>query len=221
AFEGAASAVDYVRHERKPALLHLKVVRLLGHAGSDVETMYRTLDQIEETEELDPLIASARILVESGAATPEEIVATYEETRARIHALAEEASERPKLGSAAEVLAPLAPRADPAIAEEVSRPLDPALREAFWQGKLPEKERPGPLVACLNRALGDLLVRHPELIVFGEDVARKGGVYGVTRDLARRAQRGRVFDTLLDEQTILGTAIGAGQLGLLPIPEIQ
>jgi 2-oxoisovalerate dehydrogenase E1 component len=220
AFEAAASAVDYVRAERRPAILHLRVVRLLGHAGSDVETMYRSLDQIEETEELDPLIASARILVEAGAATPEEIVATYEQTRARIQALAEEASERPKLGSAAEVVAPLAPRADEAIAASLA-PAELEARLAFWGDRLPENERPGPLVTLLNRALGDLLVRYPELIVFGEDVAQKGGVYGVTRDLARRAQRGRVFDTLLDEQTILGTAIGAGQLGLLPIPEIQ
>jgi len=57
--------------------------------------------------------------------------------------------------------------------------------------------------------------------VFGEDVAKKGGVYNVTAELSRRAGVGRVFNTLLDEQSILGLAIGAGQLGLLPIPEIQ
>ncbi|MCA9695455.1 MAG: hypothetical protein KC636_38105, partial [Myxococcales bacterium] len=50
---------------------------------------------------------------------------------------------------------------------------------------------------------------------------RKGGVYGLTRGLQRRAGVSRVFDTLLDEQTILGLALGAGPLGLLPIPEIQ
>ena len=46
-------------------------------------------------------------------------------------------------------------------------------------------------------------------------------MYGVTRGLARRAGRARVFDTLLDEQSILGLALGAGVSGLLPIPEIQ
>src|SRR5690606_34719097 len=60
-----------------------------------------------------------------------------------------------------------------------------------------------------------------ELMIFGEDVARKGGVYGLTRGLQRRMGIGRVFDTLLDEQTILGLAIGAAQAGFLPIPEIQ
>jgi 2-oxoisovalerate dehydrogenase E1 component len=57
--------------------------------------------------------------------------------------------------------------------------------------------------------------------VFGEDVARKGGVYGVTRGLQAKYGTARVFDTLLDEQSILGLALGAGVSGLLPIPEIQ
>jgi 2-oxoisovalerate dehydrogenase E1 component len=59
------------------------------------------------------------------------------------------------------------------------------------------------------------------LLVFGEDVGRKGGVYGVTRGLQRRFGVTRVFDTLLDEQTIFGVALGFGVSGLLPVPEIQ
>ena len=62
---------------------------------------------------------------------------------------------------------------------------------------------------------------YPELLAFGEDVGRKGGVYGVTRGLSRRFGAGRVFDTLLDEQSILGLGLGAGLSGLLPVPEIQ
>ena len=58
-------------------------------------------------------------------------------------------------------------------------------------------------------------------MVFGEDVAVKGGVYGVTRGLLKKAGAARVFDTVLDEQSILGLALGAGVTGLLPVPEIQ
>jgi 2-oxoisovalerate dehydrogenase E1 component len=58
-------------------------------------------------------------------------------------------------------------------------------------------------------------------MVFGEDVGRKGGVYGVTRGLQKSYGPARVFDTLLDEQSILGLALGAGVSGLLPIPEVQ
>jgi 2-oxoisovalerate dehydrogenase E1 component len=59
------------------------------------------------------------------------------------------------------------------------------------------------------------------MLVFGEDVGKRGGVYGVTAQLQKNTSVGRVFNTLLDEQSILGMAIGAAQLGLLPVPEIQ
>ena len=77
------------------------------------------------------------------------------------------------------------------------------------------------LAQAVNRALADILASYPEALVFGEDVARKGGVYGVTRGLQKKFGATRVFDTLLDEQAILGLALGAGVSGLLPIPEIQ
>jgi 2-oxoisovalerate dehydrogenase E1 component len=77
------------------------------------------------------------------------------------------------------------------------------------------------LTSHVNRALGDLTVALPELLVFGQDVAKKGGIYGVTRRLQRRAGAARVFDTLLDEQWILGLAIGAAHLGFVTVPEVQ
>ena len=61
----------------------------------------------------------------------------------------------------------------------------------------------------------------PEIDVFGQDVARKGGVYGVTRGLRTTFGPRRVFDSLLDEQTVLGTGLGLALAGHLPVPEIQ
>ena len=86
-------------------------------------------------------------------------------------------------------------------------------RSAFFDGALPEAEGPLTLAQSINRTLADLLARYPELLVFGEDVAAKGGVYGVTRGLLKRAGAARVFDTVLDEQSILGLALGAGVIG--------
>jgi 2-oxoisovalerate dehydrogenase E1 component len=77
------------------------------------------------------------------------------------------------------------------------------------------------LAESINATLADALAARPEVLVFGEDVGHKGGVYGVTRGLQRRFGITRVFDTLLDEQTILGVALGCGVSGLLPVPEIQ
>jgi 2-oxoisovalerate dehydrogenase E1 component len=78
----------------------------------------------------------------------------------------------------------------------------------------------GTLAQGVNQALAALL-EAPDVLVFGEDVARKGGVYGVTRGLTRKYGPARVFDTILDEQSILGMALGTSMSGFLPIAEIQ
>ena len=80
---------------------------------------------------------------------------------------------------------------------------------------------PQPMSRLINWALADLMLAHGEIVLAGEDVGRKGGVYGVTQKLQARFGAGRVIDTLLDEQSILGLAIGMAHNGFLPIPEIQ
>jgi 2-oxoisovalerate dehydrogenase E1 component len=141
--------------------------------------------------------------------------------RARVRALADDAVTRPRLTSSDQVLAPLAPRHPDRVARCAARAASPQARAAAFGGRPPEAAEPLTLADSINRALADALAAYPNLLVFGEDVGRKGGVYGVTRGLARRFGAGRVFDSLLDEQSILGLALGAGVSGLLPVPEIQ
>ncbi len=221
AYAAAVRAAAWVREQRAPAFLHLKMVRFLGHAGSDAEVAYRTPAEITADYARDPLVASARLLVEAGVATPAELVERYEATRRRVRELAEEAVTHPQLPSAQAVLAPLAPHRPGRVAAEAARAAGPEARARAFDGRLPEGEGPLTFALAVTRTLADLLALHPELLVFGEDVGRKGGVYGLTRGLQRRFGAARVFDTLLDEQSILGLALGAGLSGLLPIPEIQ
>jgi 2-oxoisovalerate dehydrogenase E1 component len=203
-----AEAADFVRRKRRPAFLHLRTVRLMGHAGSDVEAAYRTPAEIAAAEERDPLLGTASLLIGSGVCTAADVVELYEQKRAEVVALADEVAGRPRLGSAAEVMAPLVS----STPDEVS---------SVARGIRVTEQPVVTLAQAINHALADVLDAFPEVMVFGEDVGRKGGVYGVTRGLARRFGARRVFDTLLDEQSILGLALGAGLAGLLPIPEIQ
>lgn len=222
AWDAAADAVDWVRTRRRPALLHLRTVRLLGHAGSDVEQLYRTPQEIAANEAMDPLLSTAALLIDGGWMAPEDVVALYDDTRSRLRALADEAIRRPKLVVREQVTTSLV-RHDPEVVRTAAavHASDEARRTAFG-GALPEDEdRPRHLAMQINRALLDLLLAHPEAILFGEDVARKGGVYHVTAELSKKIGVARVFNTLLDETTILGLAIGAGHAGLLPFPEIQ
>jgi 2-oxoisovalerate dehydrogenase E1 component len=209
AYDAAVTAAGLVRSRRRPVFLHLSVVRFLGHAGSDAETAYRPPADLAADLDRDPLVATAAALVDSGLLTPAETLGRYESMGDRVRNAAEQAVTSRPLASAAQVLAPLAPRHPDRVAERVIR-----------GAAAPDAGRV-TLAQAVNLALGELLESHPGMCVFGEDVGRKGGVYGVTKGLQRRFGPARVFDTLLDEQSILGVALGGGLTGLLPVPEIQ
>jgi 2-oxoisovalerate dehydrogenase E1 component len=220
-YDTVAEAAEYVRATRSPAFLHLKVVRFLGHAGSDAEVSYRSATEITADYMEDPLLGTARLLVAASVLTPAEVISRYESTRERVRLIAEEALTHRHLASRGEVMAPLAPSHAGQVASRAACSGSPSARDTAFGGRLPETAGPLTLADTINRSLADAFAAYPELIVFGEDVGRKGGVYGVTRGLARRFGAGRVFDTLLDEQAILGLGLGAGISGFLPVPEIQ
>lgn len=246
AWRNIGEAVEFVRASRRPAFLHLRTVRLMGHAGTDPETEYHSLEQITAAEARDPLLASAQIMFESGFMSGDDVLALYEDVRGRIRRELDQIGDAPKLTSAAEVMAPLAPYAPNEVMREATRPAsDEARLHAFALEstpgfmkapaasadngaaaaapveRLPENQPARHLAVLINWALRDLLAKYSEMLIFGEDVAARGGVYYVTAGLSTRFGLGRVFNTLLDETSILGMGIGAGHLGLLPVPEIQ
>jgi 2-oxoisovalerate dehydrogenase E1 component len=221
AYDAALGAAEYVRSSRRPAFLHLRCVRFLGHAGSDAEIGYRSRAEIGEDLERDPLVHAARLLEEAGLAESSELLARYDAVAADVRRLADDAVRQPRLSSASEVMEPIARRRPEEVASEVRRAASAESRARAFGRKLPEEAGPLTLAESINATLADALAARPELLVFGEDVGQKGGVYGVTRGLQRRFGTTRVFDTLLDEQTILGVALGCGVSGLLPVPEIQ
>ena len=212
-FEAASAAAAWVRTHRRPAFLHLRMVRLMGHAGSDYEPAYRRPDEITADFDRDPVLCTAKALIDAGALTPEQALDRYEAKRANVIELAGEVADLPQLDTAAAVMKPLQDVLEDAVAAAPA-----SLAATVRSG---EPDAPLTLALAINRALHDILDRYPEAMIFGEDVARKGGVYGVTRGLLGKTSSAQVFDTLLDEQAILGLALGAGVSGLLPIPEIQ
>ncbi|MFC7620575.1 transketolase C-terminal domain-containing protein [Microlunatus sp. GCM10028923] len=201
-------AVRRVRDHRRPVFLHLRTVRYLAHAGSDAEIGYRKPSEIETAYDLDPLLGTARAMIGNGS-TPAQVLATYDRIGAEVRAEADRLTGARQLTSAAEIIEPLAPRSPDRVA---------ALAAQWAEGR---SERPATLAESINTTLSVIMEQDRRVITFGEDVGVKGGVYGVTRGLARRFGTARVFDTILDEQSILGLALGAGLAGLVPIPEIQ
>lgn len=212
------AAVDRIRQTRKPAVLHLRTVRLYGHAGADVPTTYLPRAEVEADEANDPLLHSVRLMRDAGVMEPTEALTIYRETCAEVARRADQAIKRPRLHDAAGVMASIIPPARPKT--QTNGP-SPEARAAAFGNDLKVMDQPQPMSRLINWALTDLMLAHPEAVVLGEDVGTKGGVYGVTQKLRARFGGQRVIDTLLDEQSILGLAIGLGQNGFLPIPEIQ
>ncbi|WP_166417491.1 thiamine pyrophosphate-dependent enzyme [Cochlodiniinecator piscidefendens] len=214
----AQEAAEYVRTRRKPAFLHLTLVRLYGHAGSDMQQSYLSKDVFEGWEDEDPLLHSARLLQEAGALKADEILEIYDEADAQCTRVADQAVTKPRLKTAGDVMASLIPpKRD---CKPTNGPSDEARADVFGSDMRAMAE-PQHMSRLINWAMTDLMLEHGEIAVMGEDVGKKGGVYGVTQKLCDRFGPDRVINTLLDEQSILGLAIGMAQNGFTPMPEIQ
>jgi len=218
AYAGAAEAADYARRYRKPVFLHMATVRLYGHAGSDVQGAYLPKALIEADEARDPLLAGAALMAQQGWMTPAEIADAYDDIGAALARQAEAAILRPKITTPAHVMASIVPPRR-AIAR-ANTPSDED-RKAMFGSDAGAMDKPQHMARLLSWALADLMLAHKEIAVMGEDVGPKGGVYNVTAKLHQRFGSARVVNTLLDEQAILGLAIGMAHNGFLPMPEIQ
>lgn len=217
-FKVAQQAAEYVRTRRKPAFLHVRTIRLYGHAGADVAMAYLSRQEVEAEEAQDPLLHMVRQLEEAEVLPASEALAIYEETGRRVARIADEVVKRARLENANQVMASLIPpKRDCAITKQSSE----EERAAVFGSDIALMAKPQPMGKLINMALTDLMLDHPEVVMMGEDIGRKGGNYGVTQRLSSRFGRARVIDTLLDEQAILGLAIGMAQNGFVPIPEIQ
>jgi len=214
----AQQAADQVRRTRRPVVLHLTTVRLGGHAGSDAELGYRSPAAIEADRARDPLLGTALALMARGW-TADQVLDRYHDVELTVRSAADALLPVERLKHAYQVMSPLTTRRPAEVVKAARRTAD-ARHEAF-RHLLPEDAGPLTLAQSINAGLTDLMAARPDVLVFGEDVAVKGGVYGVTKGLQQRFGSSRVFDTLLDEQTVLGTALGTAVAGFLPVPEIQ
>ncbi|MEV6306804.1 transketolase C-terminal domain-containing protein [Actinoplanes sp. NPDC051861] len=210
-FDAATEAAEFVRTERRPALLHLSTVHLLAQPGPEVEP----------GADRDPLIGTARLLVEAGLLGPDEVITRYDEVGWLVRKAAEEVLGEPKLVSIGEIVASLAPRRPLRVAHAVTeggeRAAGPkaAARRQIFGGNLPEQAGPMTLAQTINAALTDALAANPGLMVLGA-----GGAHGVTAGLRERGGD-RVVESLPDATTILGLALGAGLAGRLPVAELD
>ncbi len=219
--EAIHSAVHHVRSGVGPALVRLRVPRLSGHSSQDNQA-YKSATEIAAEHARDPLHALRQWLVPQ-VFTPAVWETLEQEANGRVAAALAAVEQRP------------APRGEH-VTRAVFTPLDaegqPQLQQqggvrpegVVLAAGTPDAQPTGPrinMVAAIRRTLEVELASNPRVLLYGQDVGGKGGVHGVTQGLQQRFGVDRVFDTSLNEDGIIGRAIGLAAAGLLPVPEIQ
>jgi len=214
-----AECVDHVRSGKGPALVRLTVPRLCSHSGPDNQRGYRTDAEINADAQRDPLPRLHQFLVPSRLSEQEWAELEAEVAR-DVQAGLQAARARPE--------------PDPAsVSRWVYADDSPGSPEAF--GGLSRAERAaldgttapvegGDVVRfaeAVRRTLRRELEVNKKVLVFGEDVGRKGGVHLVTEGLQKQFSDRRVFDTSLSEEGIIGRSVGMAIAGLMPVAEIQ
>ncbi|MEP6617966.1 MAG: transketolase C-terminal domain-containing protein [bacterium] len=215
-----AECVDHVRTGAGPALVHLTVPRLSSHSGPDNQRGYRSDAEIDGDTLRDPLPRLQAHLVPAFMTQPQWDELVHEVQR-DVESGVEAARGRG---------APIAADVKRFVYEETERSDDVATfggmsrdtRAALGGTDVPTDDgEVVRLAEAIRRTLASELKANPKLLVFGEDVGRKGGVHLVTEGLQKRFGGERVFDTSLSEEGIIGRSVGMAVNGLVPVAEIQ
>ena len=212
--------VDHVRGGAGPALVRLTVPRLSSHSGPDNQKGYRTDQEIAADLERDPLPRLKQFLLRDRM-TAAEWADLEREVGRDVDAGLKKARARPAPDPARVrrfMYAESRADGDP----ETFGGLSDAELDALRGSETPvESGDPLRLAEAVRRTLRHELEVNPKVLVFGEDVGRKGGVHLVTEGLQRDFGPDRVFDTSLSEEGIIGRAVGMAIAGLMPVAEIQ
>ncbi|MEM9663492.1 MAG: dehydrogenase E1 component subunit alpha/beta [Bacteroidota bacterium] len=199
------AAVNHLRAGKGPVCLVADVVRLLPHSSSDNHTKYRTPEELENDQHVDPIAKIEVQLVEAGLLTEDDIQTLRAEIKQEVDDAARWAAEQPD--------------PEPSTATE----------HVFFEGDLgltyeasTPSGNPAVVVDAINHALREEMERDERVIVYGEDVAGgKGGVFTATRGLTDTFGPDRCFNSQLAEDSIIGTAVGFSAKGYKPVVEIQ
>ena len=206
-YEAMHAAVRRARAGEGATLIECKTYRYLAHTSDDDDRVYRSQDEIDMWKRRDPLAMMKRYLIEQRL-LPE---ALEQEIAEEVKDTVEEATRR-------------------AEAEPDASPSE-ALRRV-WAHPIVRSEAAGAtvpppggtemnVIEAVRTALRSVLAAVGRSVVLGEDVGRKGGVFGATKSLAEEFGEDRVVDTPLAESSIIGIAVGLAFAGMVPIAEIQ
>lgn len=202
-FQTVKEVFEIVRKERRPFIIHAKVP-LLGHHTSGVrKEWYR--DDLDEAAKQDPY-PKLKTRLEVAGVDLAEMINIEADTRKWVDAEYDKAlnAEDPNPSS---------------IQDHIFAPT-PILEEKGERS--PAGKKKTVMVDSALFAVRELMAKHPEALVYGQDVGgRLGGVFREAATLAQTFGDDRVFNTPIQEAFIIGSTVGMSAVGLKPIVEVQ
>ncbi len=198
-------AIDYVRRQRKPILVHAKVPLLSHHTSGVRKEFYRSKEDLERHESHDPFVKLKNFLSQKGI-----IEAEIEQIEKAAHAEADLAFDKAR-------------NADEPSPASVTENVFATTTVIFETGiRVPANGEKTLMVDAGLHAVEELMQDHEECILYGQDVGKRlGGVFRETATLADKFGTHRVFNTAIQEAYIIGSTAGLSAVGLKPIVEVQ
>tara|TARA_R110002051_G_scaffold88179_3_gene155408 strand:+ start:25052 stop:27115 length:2064 start_codon:yes stop_codon:yes gene_type:complete len=195
--------IHTIRTERRPFLVHAKVPLLNHHTSGVRMEWYR--DDLEEARSRDPYPKMVKLLLENGFSQGD-----LDELEAFAKAQVQKDFEKAQQAD------------DPKPEDLFSHDFAPTPITEEAGVRSPKDAEPVVMVDCALFAIEELMQKHPECLMYGQDVGgRLGGVFREAATLAQKFGDNRVFNTPIQEAFIVGSTVGMSAVGLKPIVEVQ
>ncbi|MFV0152288.1 thiamine pyrophosphate-dependent enzyme [Empedobacter falsenii] len=196
-------AIDTIRSERRPILVHAKVPLLNHHTSGVRMEWYR--DDLEEAKARDPYNKLRDTLLNEGF-DEKELIEVENTIKQKVQAEYQQALKAD----------------DPRPEDLYTHVFAPTLITEEKGNRSPEGKDKTVMVDSALFAIRELMAKHPEALLYGQDVGlRLGGVFREAATLAKQYGKNRVFNTPIQEAFIVGSTVGMSAVGLKPIVEVQ
>lgn len=195
--------LEKIRTQRRPFLIHAKVPLLNHHTSGVRMEFYR--DDLQQARSEDPYPKLLSLLLRQGA------------TKAEIQTIETDIEQHVK-----QALSKALAAEDPSPEDLSTHDFAPTPITQEVGERIPKGAEKVVMVDCALFAIEELMAKHPECLLYGQDVgARLGGVFREAATLAQKFGDNRVFNTPIQEAFIVGSTVGMSAVGLKPIVEVQ
>lgn len=202
-YETIQKAIEIIRTERRPILVHAKVPLLNHHTSGVRKEWYR--DDLEEAQARDPYDKLKRNLLDEGFEL-NDLIEIENKIKNQVEAQYQEALKAE----------------DPRPEDLYTYVFAPTPITEEKGIRSPEGKDKTVMVDSALFAIRELMAKHPEALLYGQDVGlRLGGVFREAATLAKQYGKNRVFNTPIQEAFIVGSTVGMSAVGLKPIVEVQ